>query len=207
MEGRIVYAKLMLYHNIMRSNKKRVLKNLLKEQEKEERETTWLAGIKRQIERLNISLKAEDTLKSTWKREVKKKINEEMEREIRQKCYYSKKARFVKDDKYERKEYLTNGKASLTTAKAILRVRLNMCSLPGNYKNRGDGLCTLCEEEEGSTEHYLSSCSQVQLLRKVWGVNTEATRSQEKADMEDLANFMKKIELMIEPGRKDFGYE
>ena len=69
MEGRIVYAKLMLYHNIMRSNKKRVLKNLLKEQEKEERETTWLAGIKRQIGRLNMSLKAEDTLKSTWKRE------------------------------------------------------------------------------------------------------------------------------------------
>ena len=65
MEGRIVYAKLMLYHNIMRSNKKRVLKKLLKEQEKEERETTWLADIKRHIERLEINLKAEDTLKST----------------------------------------------------------------------------------------------------------------------------------------------
>ena len=51
----------MLYHNIMRSNKKRVLKKLLKEQEKEERETTWLAGIKRYIERLNITLNAEDT--------------------------------------------------------------------------------------------------------------------------------------------------
>ena len=207
MEGRIVYAKLMLYHNIMRSNKKRVLKKLLKEQEKEERETTWLADIKRHIERLEINLKAEDTLKSTWKREVKKKINEEMEREIRQKCYNSKKARFVKDDKYERKEYLTNGKASLTTAKSILRVRLNMSSLPGNYKSGGDGLCTLCEEEEGSTEHYLSRCCQVQLLRKVWGVKTEATYSQEITEMGDLANFMKKIELMIEPGRKDFGYE
>ena len=207
MEGRIAYAKLMLYHNIMRSNKRRVLKKLLKEQEAEERETTWLAGIKRHIERLDITLNAEDTLKSTWKREVKKKINEEMEREIRQKCYNSKKARFVKDDRYERKEYLTDGKANLTTAKAILRVRLNMCSLPGNYKNRGDGLCTLCEEEEGSTEHYLYDCSQVQLLRKVWGVKTDATRSQEKTEMEDLANFMKKIELMIEPGRKNFGYE
>ena len=102
---------------------------------------------------------------------------------------------------------LDKWKSKPDNSKGTLRVRLNMCSLPGNYKNRGDGLCTLCEEEEGSTEHYLSSCSQVQLLRKVWGVNTEATRSQEKADMEDLANFMKKIELMIEPGRKDFGYE
>ena len=120
MEGRIAYVKLMLYHNIMRSNKRRVLKNLVKEQEKEERETTWLAGIKREMKRYNIKLKVEDTLKSNWKREVKKKINEVMEKEIRQKCFNSKKARFVREDQYKRKEYLRNGNLSLTTAKAIL---------------------------------------------------------------------------------------
>ena len=98
MEGRIAYAKLMLYHNIMRSDKRRVLKNLLKEQEKEERETTWLAGIRWEMKKYDINLKVEDTLKSTWKREVKMKINEVMGREIRQKCCNSKKARFVRDD-------------------------------------------------------------------------------------------------------------
>ena len=204
MEGRIAYVKLMLYHNIMRSNKRRVLKNLLKEQEKEERETTWLAGIKREMKRYNIKLKVEDTLKSNWKREVKKKINEVMEKEIRQKCFNSKKARFVREDQYERKEYLRNGNSSLTAAKAILRARLNMCNLPGNYKSGGDGLCNLCEEGEGSTEHYLNDCNQAQILRKAWGVNMESVHSQEKSDMEDLANFLKKIEIMIDPGRKNF---
>ena len=81
-----------------------------------------------------------------------------------------------------------------------------MCNLPGNYKSGGDGLCNLCEEEEeeGSTEHYLNDCNQAQILRKAWGVNMESVHSQEKSHMEDLANFLKKIEIMIEPGRKNF---
>ena len=61
-----------------------------------------------------------------------------------------------------------------------MRARMNMCNIPGNYKNGGDGLCNMCEEEEGSTEHYLNRCSQVQFLRKVWGVNMEFARSQEE---------------------------
>ena len=56
MKARITYTKLMLYHNIKRSNDRRVIKQLVKAQEDEIRETTWLAGVKREIYKLGIVL-------------------------------------------------------------------------------------------------------------------------------------------------------
>ena len=112
MKARLEYRKLMLYHNIMKSDERRVTKQLLEVQENEIRETTWLAEVRKVIVRLGISLNVKETLKSTWKREMKRKINEEMEIEIRQKCYNSKKSRIVRDDQYQRKDYL-GGKVEL----------------------------------------------------------------------------------------------
>ena len=200
MRARISYRKLMLYHNIMRSDERRVIKKILEAQENEVRETTWLANTKKELERYKITLNVTETLKSTWKREVKRRINEEMDIEIREKCNNSKKARFVKDDLYERKEYL-NGKVKLSTAKAILRAGLNMCRLPGNYKNKGGGTCTLCEDGEGSNEHYFK-CPCVQLLVKAWNVKEEDMKIQDVSKLNDVAQFMKNVEVMLEPGAR-----
>ena len=71
-KGRVAYIKLMLYHNILRSDKRRVLRKLLKEQEKEARETTWLACIKMEIERYSIELNPEETLKVNVEKGSKK---------------------------------------------------------------------------------------------------------------------------------------
>ena len=87
MKGRISYRKLMLYHNIMRSDKRRALKKLLEEQEREERDTTWWATIGKEMVRYGINMNVSETSKSTWKAEVKKRINEVMEREIRERCF------------------------------------------------------------------------------------------------------------------------
>ena len=192
----------MLYHNIKRSNDRRVIKQLVKAQENEIRETTWLAGVKQEIEKLGIVLDVNSTLKSTWKREVKKRINEEMEKEIRSKCALSKKARWVQNDVYERKKYL-EGRVDLTTAKKILRTRLNMCRLPGNYKNNGEGMCPLCEEGEGSTEHYFN-CKGVSRLIKVWEVKKEEMKSQDIGEMRSMANFFEKVEILLEPNKKSW---
>ena len=202
MKARIIHAKLMLYHNIKRSNDRRVIKQLVKAQENEIRETTWLAGVKQEIEKLGIVLDVNNTLKSTWKREVKKRINEEMEKEIRGKCALSKKARWVQNDVYERKKYL-EGRVDLTTAKKILRTRLNMCRLPGNYKNNGEGMCPLCEEGEGSTEHYFT-CKGVSRLIKVWEVKKEEMKSQDIGEMRSMANFFEKVEILLEPKKKSW---
>ena len=79
-----------------------------------------------------------------------------------------------------------------------------MCNIPGNYKNKSEGRCNLCDEEEGSTEHYLSSCSQIQLLRKIWKVQVKDLNNQEIEKMEEVANYMKKAEIMVEPGRNNY---
>ena len=199
MKARIAYKKLMLYHNIMRSAKKRVLRKLLIEQEKEARKTTWLASVKEEMKKYKISLDVMETLKSTWKREVKRHINKEVEDEIRKLCVNSKKSRFVRNDNYETKDYL-KGAVNLQTVKKILRTRLNMAWLPGNYKKDGKGLCSLCEEEEGSTEHYFQ-CKHVSLLAKVWQVSSGDLGSQEVSKMKDVARFIEKVEMMIKPER------
>ena len=201
MKGRISYRKLMLYHNIMRSDKRRALKKLLEEQEREERDTTWWATIGKEMVRYGINMNVSETSKSTWKAEVKKRINEVMEREIRERCINSKKARFVKDDEYQRKEYL-NSKVNLETAKMILRTRLNMCHLPANYKGKGDGNCDLCKSEEGSTEHYFH-CESVQQLARVWEVKREDMYTLETSKLKDVAKFMKNIEIMLNPEERN----
>ena len=85
MEARLSYKKLMLYHNILRSNDRRVIKKLICTQEREMRPTTWMAAVERDMVKYNIELKAKETLKSTWKSEVKRKINNEVEKELRHK--------------------------------------------------------------------------------------------------------------------------
>ena len=146
------------------------------------------------LRKYKIHLNAKESLKSTWKREVKRRINEEVELELRQKCNNSTKARIVKEDKFERKGYL-QGKVDTKTAKKILRARLNMCKLPANYKQDGKGTCHLCEEGEGTTEHYFR-CVQVNRLKKVCGVKVEHLMSQDMMEMRNVANFLEKVEIM-----------
>ena len=204
MKDRLSYKKLMLYHNIVRSDDRRVIKKILSAQEREVRPTTWLAAVERDIRKYKIQLNAKETLKSTWKREVKRRINEEVELELRQKCNNSAKARIVKEDKFERKGYL-QGKVDTKTAKKILLARLNMCKLPANYKQDGKGTCHLCEEGEGTTEHYFR-CVQVNRLKKVCGVKVEHLMSQDMMEMRNVANFLEKVEIMLEPGMKKWNF-
>ena len=167
MRARLAYKKLMLYHNIVRSDEKRVVKKIVKVQEDEKRETTWYSSIVREMKKYSITLEAKDTLKSTWKKEVKARITEREEGEIREKCMNSSKARIVKDDEYKKKDYLL-GKVSLKEARNILHTRMNMNRIPGNYKGRSEGTCPLCTKAKGTTEHYFQ-CDKVRTLKEVCG--------------------------------------
>ena len=112
-----------------------------------------------------IELEAKDTEKSSWKKYVKEHISQRTENDLRNRCEQSTKSRFVQHDKYEPKKYLCS-KMSLRSTKKILRARLNMSSIPGNYKGRSEGLCPFCETKEGSTEHYFK-CKIVRQLKGV----------------------------------------
>ena len=96
----------MLFHNIVHSDDKRTIKTILQEQEKEKRKTTWYSSLRALIEKYEITLNPQETLKSMWKKHVKEKITEKTEEELREKCCKSRKSRFVCEDKYETKAYL-----------------------------------------------------------------------------------------------------
>ena len=202
MRARISYRRMMLYHNIIRSDNKRPVKKILREQEKEERETTWLSNVKREIVEYDINLDPEETLKSTWKKEVKDKITRKVGEEIREKCINSTKARIVKNDKYEKKDYLL-GEVSLKETKKILMTRMNMNKIPGNYRGKDTAICPLCEEGKGNTEHYFQ-CPKVRLLRNVWAVEVGDLTSKEVVKMKDVSKFMEKVEIMIDPKQEKF---
>ena len=72
---------------------------------------------------------------------------------------------------------------------------------PGNFKGNGDGNCPLCEEEEGSTEHYFDCCKVKQLV-KVWNVTVSDLYSKDINKMKDVANFMEKVQVMVNPEDK-----
>ena len=187
----------MLYHNIVRSDDKRTVKRIVEIQEQEARKTTWYSSIKRLLLEYNITLEARETEKSTWKKNVKQKISETTETELRDKCKESTKARFVCEDRYETKDYLM-GKVPLQTAKKILRTRMNMASLPGNYKGKGDGRCPLCNNDEGRTEHYFT-CKVVKQLADVWKVGETDLLSSDVDKLKDISNFIEKVEIMLDP--------
>ena len=143
-----------------------------------------------------IELKASETLKSSWKKHVKQKIKEKMEREIRDRCLKMSKGRTVKNDKYEKKKYFSM--MNMTEMKQVIRVRMHMSKLPGNYKEGGDGMCPLCNEEKGSTEHYFE-CTNTKRLAGEWGAKKEHLVSQEPNVMKRVANFIEKVEIMLQP--------
>ena len=196
MRGRLSYKKLMLYHNIVTSDDKRVVKNMIAVQKEMNRSTTWYGSIQNEISKYGIELEAETSIKSKWKKHVKEKINERMEAEIREKCYSMSKARTVKDDRYEKKEYLCT--ASFYESKKILKARMHMSKLPGNYKGKGEGTCPLCNMEKGNLEHYFE-CRCVRQLVEEWDVEKSDLGSLEKERMKAVVNFIEKVEIMLEP--------
>ena len=104
MEARLHYRKLMLYHNIMNSDDRRVLKKMLLVQREENREGTWYYNICEIMEKYEIQDDVEKSGKSKWKKEVKENIRRKTEETVRKECCKMTKTRTVKHNKYELKQ-------------------------------------------------------------------------------------------------------
>ena len=194
--GRLAYKKLMLYHNIVTSDDRRVIKNIIKVQKDLNRTTTWYSSITKLISIYGIEMEAETVLKSKWKKHVKKKIGEKMEEEIRKKCADMSKARTVRNDIYEKKAYFST--VNFHQSRKILKTRLHMSKLPGNYRGKGEGTCSLCNIEKGNTEHYFK-CPRVNQLKDACEVQQSDLQSTDDKRLIAVANFFEKVEIMIEP--------
>ena len=73
-----------------------------------------------------------------------------------------------------------------------------MTKLPANYKEGGEGICLLCDNTKGSTEHYFECMYTTQLV-KGWGVKMEDLESQEIPKMRAVAGFIEHVEMMLQP--------
>ena len=200
-EERMKYRKIMLYHNLINSSDKRLAKRLILQQKKDEEEDTFYDTVKKMAETLNIDIKEVDTMtKAVLKQNIKKKIGERMVSVVKQ--LKMKKLRFIKDpETFGRKKYVEL--MDSRTVIEILKIRLNMTEIYGNYKGNLtlERLCPLCQSEEDTTEHLLT-------CKEVYQNEMNATHLLNDNDPElwrqiiELVSFNMEKRNLIEPGKK-----
>lgn len=154
---RLVYRKLMLYHNIMTSEDDRLVKGVIEQQKGKKGsfyEDVQVLGEELNLKDIHEMEKAE--LKTAIKNEVKKR----MKKEIEVAAEGSTKLRFIRTTEFQQASYFQHYGSE--DAKLILKMRLNMVDVYGNFK--GDitkkRLCSHCKEHLDTTEH-LVQCRKV----------------------------------------------
>ena len=146
----LTYKKLMLYHNLINSDDRRIAKQIVKEQERSGFKDCWFGNTYAEGEKIGIQIAeglVEGKTKSSWKKKVKIRIREAFKREVMEKKEISKKMRFL--EKQASETYLKE--VFNDEARMALKIRLNMVDwIPQNFGKHGG--CPLCGEED-STEH------------------------------------------------------
>ncbi len=203
MKYRIQYKKLMLYHNLIHSNKERIARRMVMYQLEEGRKGTWAFGVEKSIKEAKIEIKAEDVLKSKWKKEVKSKLLKLNETEVRERCQLMRKGRTVYDNTWGRQAYV---KMEIGEAREIMKMRLHMMPLPCNYGGSDDG-CPLCKvSEKVETEHYLQ-CEGVKYLREKWGLDREVRLgTEDEGQMRNISKYLRQICTLLGTGKGEGGY-
>ena len=158
-EEKLMYRKIMLYHNLHNSPDSRLAKRIVEEQQHMEEKDTFYSDVEEMATVLRIQMETIRLIsKSQLKKLVKDQINERMSQLVKKKSLTMKKMRFVKEeaDEFGRKMYLVK----MTGAEAMktLKIRLNMIPIYGNF--RGDVYlrrrCVHCGESDDTTEHLIS---------------------------------------------------
>ena len=183
-ENRIEYKKIMLFHNIVTSDEKRLARKLVEDQIRSPYNNCWGESIIDICRKYDIDVEqVKFYKKKALKKEIKEKIEKEINKSIESKKQEMSKLRFV-DDK-GRKEYIT--KLTTEAAIRIMKARLNMLDLRANYKGKHERwACQLCNMGEDSTEH-LFECKGLERIRDVTITVESLTDPDER-----LSNFIKR---------------
>ena len=146
----ITYQRLMLYQNLITSDEERLGRRLIEAQEEEEWDEGWMGETKKIARKIGIRLEeAKDMKKSKWKKELKTKIREELERKSAKKEGEMKKLRHQKGQKYERKQYLEE--MAIAEASETIKRRLEMQDVGNNWGKKRECKCG----EKETTEHMI----------------------------------------------------
>ena len=97
----------MLYHNIINSSKDRLVKQIIQEQRAQYHQNAFYEKVRTIVKELNINLEAAVTMKkSEWKRIIKYKVQNKIQKRVEKEMENKTKLRTVREDKWERKEYI-----------------------------------------------------------------------------------------------------
>ena len=155
-EERMKYRKLMLYHNLINSDDKRLARNIVLGQREEGEKDSFYDTVKEMASSLSINVECIDSMK---KSELKKKIKTQIEKKMVDKVnsqLHMKKLRFIRrQSNFNRNEYVVEMDAS--SAIQVMKTRLNMLPIYGNYKHDLSipRSCPLCKGEDDTTEHMI----------------------------------------------------
>ena len=197
MEARISYRRLMFYHNLLRSDDKRMAKKVVLVQQKYQSQCTkWYNMIINDMEKYQIELDPLETKKSTWKKAIKSNISRINAMNLKELCVEKTKSRWIKDDEVIMKDYLKV--LSLTESIKVMKMRLNMTKIPGNYKNNSVNKCPLCGEKENNLEHYFE-CKKVNRIRKSFNITMKDMYSLKIDILQNVALFGECLEIMLQP--------
>ena len=195
MKARIDYRKLMLFHNIKNSEDGRIIKQILKVQEEEVRDTTWYADVERLLDMYQVTAQVEDVLKSGWKKEVKEQIKKKAEMEIKEKCAGLRKTRTVREDPHEINPYLLE--CTPKEASELLKTRLHMTKLPCNYGVSSDQ-CPLCGYQgKVETEHFFEKCRRTERLAEIYETKADDLAGSPE-QIRKARQHLEKVEVMME---------
>ena len=96
----ILYQKLMLYHNLINSDERRVAKVIVQEQEKRGHKENWYGNLREESEKIGLNVSEQNVkgkIKSVWKKEIKEKIKESVKEERKIETDRKKKLRFIRE--------------------------------------------------------------------------------------------------------------
>ena len=153
----VIYKRLMYFHHILHSDERRIIRQILLNQMAGiGKGKTWFKhGVEGWLIKLELPKSVEEILKikkSTWKKNLKEKIENEVVEEMKQHRERMKKLRFTKQ--FKRQEYIE--KCSMKKVKKIMKLRLNMIELKDNFKGKyEDKICPACRMENETTEHVM----------------------------------------------------
>ena len=91
---------------------------------------------------------------SECKRTVKDKVQDSIQERVEKEMENKTKLRTVREDKWERKEYIATCDSNLV--KDIIKIRLHMWELKKNYSREEEHTkCPICNQKEDTTKHVL----------------------------------------------------
>ena len=160
-ESRIEYKKIMLFHNIIQDDEKRLIKEIIEDQLRSPYGKCWVLSIKEICEKYELEIEEiRNWEKRKIKKEIKERIRKHIEKTVEEKSKEMKKLRFVNG--IQKNDYIK--RLNIRESLMIMKAKLNMLELKANFRGKyEDEVCDICQESEDNTEH-LFDCQKLKRL-------------------------------------------